>query len=215
MNNLTVMLLLLVCWPVLVQNDDRPQPDRWRGMVIDESTPEDAIKALGQPKEDKIDRIRVFDVDSKWISKKQGEKVFRKLRFEKPQGFDKAELSFLDGTLVFIDLDFAKQIEAAALSRIYGIQFTPKVTGFDEAWSPRDYERNQGRVYPKTYPSIYSLVAVTERVFVGSMIANNSFGSLMRQSLGARDTGDFPGKAARIQIVSRRLENRDGADVLK
>jgi hypothetical protein len=44
---------------------------------------------------------------------------------------------------------------------------------------------------------------------------NNSFGSIMRQGVGARDTGDFPGKAARIQIISRRLENRDGADVLK
>lgn len=210
-----LQLLLLLTVPALTQETEGPKPDRWRGMIIDESTPEDAIKGLGKPKEDKIDRIRVFDVDSKWISKKQGEKIFRKLKFEKPQGFDKAELSFLEGTLVLIDLDFEKEIQASSLSRIYGIQFVPKISGFQEGMFPKDYERNEGRVYPKTYPSVYSLVAVTEKVFIGSLVANNSFGSILRQGMGARDTGDFPGKSARIQIISRRLENRDGAEVLK
>lgn len=200
-----MLVAFLLLWPVAAtsQESDGPKPDRWRGLVIDEATPEDAIKALGAPDTDKTDRIRVFDMDSKWISKKQEQKIFRKLQFKKLDGFDKAELDFLDGKLAMIELDFDKEIPAAALSRIYGIQFTPKVSGFTEAMSPGDFERNQGKVYPKIYPSVYYLVAVTERVFVGSMIANNSFGSLMRQSVGARDTGDFPGKSARIQTLRR------------
>jgi hypothetical protein len=128
---------------------------------------------------------------------------------------DSAELSFLDGKLVMIELDLEKEIEAAALARIYGINFSPKVTGFAEALFPKDYERNAGRVYPKTYPSIYQAVAVSPGVFIGAFIANNSVGSLLRQSAGVRDTGEMPGKVVRLQIVSRRLENFDGADALK
>jgi hypothetical protein len=215
LNMKTLLIIALLTLPLFAQNEDGPKPDRWRGLVIDESTPDDAIKGLGTPKEDKVDRIRIFDVDSKWISKKQSERIFRKLKFEKPEGFDTAELSFLDNKLVFIDLDFAKEIEAASLSRIYGIQFAPQISGLQEGMFPKDYERNEGRVYPKSYPAVYKLVGVTEKVFIGSLVSNSGLGAIMRAGVGARDTGDFPGKSARLQIVSRRLENRDGADVLK
>jgi hypothetical protein len=57
---LTTILLFLAAVPALAQ--DGPKPDRWRGLVIDESTPDDAIKVLGKPSKDEVGRIRVFDL---------------------------------------------------------------------------------------------------------------------------------------------------------
>ncbi|MFN2493643.1 MAG: hypothetical protein ABR501_12260 [Pyrinomonadaceae bacterium] len=49
MKNLIVAALLLSCLSVAAQDTDGPQPDRWRGLILDKSTPADAIKALGHP----------------------------------------------------------------------------------------------------------------------------------------------------------------------
>ncbi|MGE0131863.1 MAG: hypothetical protein AB7U82_27585 [Blastocatellales bacterium] len=188
--------------------------DRWRGLVIDEATPEAAIEALGKPSSDKVDRLRVFDVDSKWISKRIEQKIFRRLEF-KADGVDKATLSFLDNKLVMIELDPKDKPDASALARIYGIDFLPRISGFQLAVNPRDYERREGRIYPKIYPSVFSIVAVTDRVFVGVLISNAGFGAALRGSAGIPDAGAMPGKVERIQIISRRLENKDGAEALK
>lgn len=191
------------------------KPDRWHGLILDQSTPEDVIKLLGTPVSDKIDRLRIFDINNKWITTKQTEKVFRKLQFNKIDGINKAELSFLEGKLIMIELTPEKEPLANAMASIYGIDFAPKVSGLDEAVSPHNYERNQGRVYPKTYPSVYSLIGVSPRSFIGALVANNSFGSILKQSAGVRDQMNMPGKIKRIQIISRKLENKDGADALK
>src|SRR5258705_3230427 len=46
---LLLMVLWAVCVPVFTQDNDNPQPDRWRDLVLDQSTPEDALKVLGKP----------------------------------------------------------------------------------------------------------------------------------------------------------------------
>lgn len=117
------------------------------------------------------------------------------------------------GAAVLPEID-AEQPAASALSQIYGIQFAPRISGLTEALYPRDFERNQGRIYPKSYPTVYDLVAVTEKAFVSALVANNSVTTILKKSAGVTDTGDFPGKVTLIRIISRSLENRDGADVL-
>ena len=197
-------------------DNDGPMPDRWRGLVLDQSTPEDAIRILGAPERDKPASIAVFRIKN-WLSKQAREKNFRTLEFKKPAGIDKAWLSFLDGTLVAITLDVKKGISPNGLANIYGVEFQPAVGALDMAFNPRDYERNQGRVYPKTYPTVYSLVAASEKSFIDAMISNvPSFGGAFARSMGVPDQpGSFPGRVDFITLVSRRLENRDGADVLK
>jgi hypothetical protein len=190
------------------------QPDRWKGLIIDQSTPDDAVRILGQPSGDKLSRLFITGFDSKWFTRKVNEPKYRRLEFKKVQGVDRAFLSFLDGVLVSIDIDLAEQSPAAALSRIYGIRFAPKIRGLDEAFSPADFERNEGRVYPKRYPDIYSLIGVSEKTFISGMVLNSGFGSILKKSVGGTETGDFPGKIAWIQIISRRLENFDGAGAL-
>jgi hypothetical protein len=192
-----------------------PKPDRWRGLVIDEATPEDAIKALGQPSSRKTDQVRGFFVDNKWISRKRDEKVFDVLQFKNAEGVKIAALTFLDGKLAIIYVGLKTEPEAAALSGIYGVNFMPRISGVDLAIAPQDYERREGRVYPKTYPSVYYLVSVTEKVFVGGLVSNASMGAALRGSMGIPDAGAMPGKVVAVQMISRRLENKDGADALK
>lgn len=211
-----VITLLAFCSAGIAQDSDGPKPDRWRRLVLDESTPEDAMRILGTPANDKLGSVAVFRIKS-WLSKQAGERVFRTLEFKKPEGIDKATLSFLNGKLVAISLDVKKGIAPGALSNIYGVEFQPAVNATDIAFRPRDYERNQGRVYPKTYPTVYSMVAVSERSFIDAMVSNvPSFGGAFAKSMGVPDQpGTFPGKVEQIVLVSRKLENRDGADVLK
>lgn len=210
----SIALLIAISLSSICYAQDKPQPNRWRGLVLNQSTPADAIRAFGTPNSDKTDRIRIFNVPSKWITKKQGDKIFRKLKWEKLEAMDSAELSFLDDKLVLIYLDPKEEPAAVALGNIYGIEFAPLVSGFDEAMSPANYERNQGRVYPKRYPPAYSLIGVAEHSFVGASV-NNGIGSAFKDIGGVNDTKGMPGKVNRIEIVSRTLENRDGADALK
>jgi hypothetical protein len=193
-------------------------PDRWRGLILNQSTPDDAIRILGNPAEDKVDRIRVFQID-RWVTSKQKEKIFRKLLFKKPEGVDKATLSFLENKLVMIEIDTSKEkpVSPNAIANVYGIEFYPMVSALSEALYPDNFERNQGRVYPKEYPTFYHLVSVSKNSFISAGIGNvPSLGGAFARSAGVKDqAGSFPGKVEYIQIISRKLENRDGADVLK
>src|SRR5436190_20578671 len=79
------------------------QPDRWRGLILSESTPEDAIQVLGKAEKDEANQpLRVFGGVSHWLTKRQKEKIFRVIEFKlgKEQGVQKADMYFLDGKLV-------------------------------------------------------------------------------------------------------------------
>lgn len=213
-----VFLIILCCTvTITTQEQDSPKPDRWRGLIIDQSTPEDASRILGNPAKDKVGSLTVYSLH-RWVSKKHKEKVFRNLEFKKPEGVEKATLSFLNDKLVMITLDIKSGTVAPnALSNIYGVPFQPMVSAMDLALFSKDYEQNQGKVYPKTYPTTYALAAISERSFVSAMISNvPSFLGALGKSAGVQDEpGSFPGKVEFIQIISRTLENKDGADVLK
>ena len=214
---LLIMSVLTISVETSAQTQENPLPDRWRGLILDQSTPEDAIRILGAPASDKTGgKLTAFRIQS-WLTKKAKEKIFRTLEFKKPEGIDKAFLTFLDGKLVAITLDVKKGIVPAGLSNIYGIEFQPMVGATDVAFRPRDYEQSQGRIYPKTYPTVYSMIAVSEKSFVEAMVSNvPSFGGALARSAGIPDQpGTFPGKVEFVSLYSRTLENRDGADVLK
>jgi hypothetical protein len=174
------------------------RPDRWHGLVLDESSPADALKVLGNPSEDKM-----------------GSKGVRSLTFKKAAGMKKALLVFQDGKLVSILLKPEQKINADALPNIYGVEFTPKFSGVGEAFSPQDYERHAGKVYAKTYPAVYELIAATERSRVHCLIANNSIGAILKQGAGIRDQGGFPGRVVMLTLLSRKLDDTRGAEILK
>lgn len=215
-NTLRTTLVFLVLTAGVVAQ----QPDRWRELILDKTTPDEAFKVLGKADKDETgQQLRLFGNISKWVTKKQKEKIFRKIEFKlgKDEGVQKAVLYFLDEKLVRIMLDLkAGEVSPNALGRIYGVELAPMVGAMDIAMSPRDFERNQGKVYPKSFPTVYYLVGVSEKSFVSGMVGNASFGSILGKSMGVPDQpGNFPGKVEYIDLISRTLENRDGADILK
>ncbi|MEK6284019.1 MAG: hypothetical protein AABN95_27035 [Acidobacteriota bacterium] len=200
----------------IAQEQDKPMPDRWRGLILDQSTFDDAVRVLGKPAKDKIGSVSAQEIDN-WLTKKRKEKIFRNVQFDKPEGMKKVFLSFLDDKLVMITLQLKNSISPEAISNIYGVPFEPKIGAMNIALNPRDFEHNQGKIYPKTYPTVYSMVAVSERSFVTAMVTNvpSLLGALGKSAGVADKPGSFPGKVEFITLVSRTLENRDGADVLK
>lgn len=218
MKRLMPALILLLTLPssLVVQEQTTPLPDRWRGLIVDQSTPEDAIRVLGRPSSDKVTSLTVYHINA-WVTRRRKEKIFRRLEFKKPEGIDKAILCFLDNKLVMIELDLKSGISPNGLANIYGVSFRPMVSEVSEGLNPRDFERDQGRVYPRVYPVTYYMVAVSPQSFISAMVGNvPSFGGALARTMGIPDReGSFPGKVEILQIISRTLENRDGADQLR
>lgn len=212
-------LLISICAALgIAQEQDKPMPDRWRGLILDQSTAEDAIKILGKPAKETVGSGPVqVDPISNWLTKQKHEKGFRILEFKQPLGMKHVYLMFLNDKLVMISLRLEKSISPEALANIYGIPFNPAIRSLDIAVSSKEYERNQGQIYPKTYPVVYHMVGVGDRSFVSAMVSNvPSFGGALARSAGVPDKpGSFPGKIEFITLVSRALENHDGTNVLK
>lgn len=197
------VVVLVFAVGVAAQEQSKPQPDRWRGLVLDVATPDDAIAGLGKPSKDKT-------------ATKKGV-ALRTLEFKKPAGFDKAHLQFADGKLSTIILVSPKEaIPADNLPSIYGLEFDVRVSGLSEAFEPGNVERNQGKTYPKSFPTVYSLYASTGNSQIEVTIGNSSFGSIMKKSLGVTDgAGIFPGKVIAVTLKSVTLNKTQGADALK
>lgn len=194
---------------------ENPSPDRWRGLILDQSTPTDARARLGEPKEEKTDRIYIASVD-KWFTKDQKNKEFTILKFKGLEGMKNVELAFRDGKLIQISLQPKEGISPNAIGRIYGIEFSPLFSKIGMAFNPHDYERHEGKVYPKKYPSFYDLVGVSRSSVIVCGVDNSSWGSMFKSMAGLPDAGvDFPGKITYVQLNSRSLENRDGEDALR
>src|SRR5437870_4967273 len=66
----------------VAQPGNRPRADGFRGLVLNQTTSEDAVKMLGEPASDKVDRLNVSKL-SKWLDPKHKEKIFRQLAFKK------------------------------------------------------------------------------------------------------------------------------------
>jgi hypothetical protein len=190
---LTLLALIILSATVTFAQE----PDRWHGLALDQSTVDDAVKSLGAAKDD---------------STRAG---MRTLKYKKIAGMKEVILGFKYGKLVSILLRPEQKINADALPNIYGIKFTPKFSGISEAMNPRDYERHEGKVYAKTYPTVYELRAETERSRVQCLIDNGSFGAILKNGTGIRDEGGFPGRVTLIVLASRTLDDTKGADMLK
>ena len=203
-------MILAVVAVLLLLSVSAQSPDSWRGLTLDKTTIEDAVAVLGEPskrKEKQNLRTQVND----WLDKSNR---YTKLEFKKPQGLDKVTLYFLDGTLRVIDIDLKQKINPNSLEAAYGLGFVPKVSGIEIAFSPQDYERNQGKVYPKNYPVTYRLIGVAERAYVVATVGNSSFGSMMKV-LGGIPDQSYPGKVEGIQLISTTLQDTRGVDVLR
>lgn len=213
-------LSLLLCWvfvfTIFTSGQEKAQTDRWRGLVLDEATPEKAIEVLGKPKTDKeaqkfrpIKFNEWFDVDGK---------KFRILHYENSvavNGFDDVKLIFRDNKLVCISLE-PEKLGANLLALSYEGEFVYLSDKALESFSPGDFERNQGRSYPKSYPEYYYLMNKTVKSYAFALIGNSSFGSIFGKALGVKDASEsLPGNVSVIQLISITLQTSKGTELLK
>jgi len=129
------------------------QPDRWRGLILDESTPDDAVKILGASVKDQANQpLRVFGGVNKWLTKRQKEKIFRVVEFRlgENEGVQKAVLYFLEGKLVRLMLDLKKgEVSPNGLGRIYGIELSPMVGRLDLATNSKKERQRSKYAKPR------------------------------------------------------------------
>lgn len=192
---------------------DAQQTNQWRGMVLDQTTPEHALEAFGKPKADKvITNFRPYKYDEWFDYKKQS---FRMIQFDKPEGFKEVKLFFKDGLLRAIELNPIK-LEASLVSKSYGVPFEPIFDGNSNDVSGRlatDTRVNRSI----QFPTVYTMMHRGENSYIFVLVDNVSFRSTLGTLLAGPmdDVNSVPGKAARIQIISRALETTKGNDLLK
>jgi hypothetical protein len=196
---LTVAIILAFAFTGLASaQEDKAQPDRWHGLVLDQSTPEDVIKLLGPPKKDGQTRVFVSPLEN-WLTKRCKEKVFRTLEFGKLEGIDKATLSFMDNRLVVIWLEVKKEnISTNDLANLYGMSFTAVGGSNQLPLRPQDLTESRRSLYPPPsggIVSMYDLVGISERSFVTAFVADS--------------------RVMILTLISRTLETHEGLKVLK
>lgn len=213
MKYLSIILILIFSFSIFGQ---KAQTNQWRGLILDEAIPEKAVEVLGKPKTDKDNEAYRPLKFNEWFDVK--EKNFRVLHYEdaqKVEGFKDVKLYFRKGKLVAIWLE-PEKLEANSLEMAYDAEFRYLSDKFSESMNPRDFERNQGRSYPKSFPTVYFLMNKNDSTYAFAMIANNSFGSIFGKSMGVKDASEsLPGKVAIINLISKSLESKAGVNLLK
>lgn len=123
-------------------------------------------------------------------SKKTLGKKLRIIRYENIEGFSNVRLGFKNSKLVLIHLEPKEMAESAFTSAYPGVDFRFG----SEILVPADFNKTSVNK-PTRLPAYHELDGATDKVFILAFIK--------------------VGNADLINIVSRTLENKDGADLLK
>src|SRR6266446_4309027 len=157
MRNFIAVVVALYCSLALApmcmgQQTSAYNLDGWNGLTLDKSTPEDAIRMLGQPASDKLDELR-FRVIDKWITPRQKQKIFRVLAYKDAGEVERAELAFLENKLVRIHIEYGiKQFPAADLKKKFGADFVRIEHRLRSDSRPSMYEGQKEGPAPQSYP---------------------------------------------------------------
>lgn len=205
MKTLSVFLVLLFAGHCFAQ------ADRWNGLVIDETTPEQAIALLGKPVSD-----RQSGFANLWfqrlLTNETSKENFRVLQFGKELVSTTIILTFSGGKLVAIDA-FPKDAAAngfiSKLGTKWRLPTKDPATEFEDWDLPRSSEPwKAGTDNTKSPWSMgYNLLAKTPRVFamVGVLPTPNDM-----TKTEVPEAGPYWGNAWSLTIVSRTLERKPG-----
>jgi len=192
------------------QDEANSKLDGWHGLFLDQSTPEDAIRLLGKPISDKLDRLHIHVVD-KWVSAKHKEKLFRILTFKKIEEVDQVHLAFIDSKLVMISFNLGtlgKNWPVRSLVDMFGIGFTA-VKKIPKDGQPSEYESTVSSNNLRFSENVYHMVAVSTRSYFYAYVADQNFFRMFARNAGLNktvaDTTRLPGKVITMEIISRRL----------
>jgi hypothetical protein len=192
-------LLLMVLWAVhfsvFTQDSDKPQPDRWRDLVLDQSTPEDASRVLGKPS-----RRRAS------VAKTSGDRLLE-LEWAPTESFQMVQMQFTQRKLNSITLTKPNRpIAAYSVPKIYDMNFDVKIGQSVRFAEESNSDLHQEKVYPKSYPPRYTLVALTDRSLVQCEILNDGAGQTAPEATREADDPPFPGYVNVIRLTTRRAQ---------
>ncbi len=179
------------------------KPDGWQGLTLDHSTPEDAVRAFGQPIDDKSDRLHINNID-RWITPKHNQKIFRVLTYKNAGEVKKAELAFLNSKLVRIFIEYdEKKFPAKDLREKFGINFVFVEGQIPSDSTPSMYEGQKESLVPKVYPAAYYMVSVTPQSLISAFVAGGGIKGVFSQTY--RIKMKEPGSLLHLDIISRTL----------
>lgn len=217
---LAVITILLVSFVSLRAQTDTPRPDGWRGLVLNVSTPDDAIRLFGPPAKDKdktaLDPVRPLS----WLSEKYKQKVFRTLTYKKLHGFKQVQLSFHENKLVLVSMEAPNAelekewIDPDDLESLFAATFKPHRRKYKSKLPPpAEFQANEPAELQKDdYDYWYDMIAVTENSFIVAVADNYKYidgifesrDTKKRKEINARGTR-YPGYVSEIEIISRTL----------
>ncbi len=172
----------------LIATASAQQPDRWRNLIIDVSTPEDAIEILGKPKSDKIgDRSPSYLLYHSKLFIKDIGKTMRMMKWKKVDGFNEVILRFNANKLAMIRLE-PKKISAETFAASYSD------VSFD---------------FGGQSPGSYELKGESGKTYIFAAVSKG-FGGLFATALSRTSGGDtnptnnkFIGQVKMIEIISK------------
>lgn len=220
MRKIILITLLFLLSASAFGQTDKASINSWRGLVIDQTTFDQAVAVLGKPVKDKPNETLTPIFYSKWFGNKMP-KGFREATFKNIEGLDSVVLSFKDDKLVVIEMDMKKDLSAAALTDAYDTRFYPLVGNFAGGITPNDLANNDREIiFPERFPAAYYLASANDKT-IGFALASMGFAETFAATLstprGQRPglSGTMPGIVRKIQLISRSLENKKGVNLLK
>ena len=215
--NIAASIIIGLC-AISVIAQDTHRPDRWAGMVLNISTPDDAFRLFGTPAKDK-DRIALdLPRTLSWLSDKSKDKLFRTLTYKRIQEYNQVRFSFLDGKLVAITMQAPdaelkdKWIDPDELEALFAVAFKPHHRG-SELPEPSDFQVSaKAELEKNEYAYWYDMIAVSDSGFIIAIVDNYQYTSGIfdspdvkrRKKINARGLR-YPGYVSEIEILSRVL----------
>ena len=200
---LTLIGVIVLASPSFSQQTNAYKPDGWQGLTLDQSTPEDAVRTLGQPVNDKIDRLRIHLID-KWMTPKHEQKVFRVLTFKNIADAKQAKLAFLDNKLVRILIDYKeKKFPAKDLKEVFGLDFIVIEGGIPSSSTPSMYEGQKESRVREAYTAAYFTISVTPRSLISAFVGRGGIRGALEQANDLKTKE--PGSLLHLDMISRTL----------
>ena len=216
---LSIPIVVFSAISVLAVSDEA-RPDGWAGMVLDDSSPDDAIRLLGTPSKDKSKVQLDLPRPLSWLSDRYKEKTFRTLTYKRLHDYKQVQFSFLDGKLVSITMEAPNAeieenwIDPDDLEQLFGVVFKPhKRKHNSKLPSPSEFQANAPTELKKDeYDYWYDMIAVSEKSFVVAIADNYQYRSGLfdspdvkrRKKINSRGN-KYPGYVSGIEIISRSL----------
>jgi hypothetical protein len=200
---LTIIGIIVLAPVSFSQQTIAYKPDGWQGLTLDQSTPDDAVRILGQPVSDKLDRLQIYNIDV-WVSPRHKEKIFRVLTYKNIGDVKLAALAFLDNRLVRIHTKYAdNKFPAKDLRERFGIDFVLVKGEVPSNSTPSMYEGRKENPVSKGYPAAYYMVGVTQQSLISAFVARGGIKGVLEIANGVKKKE--PGSLMHLDIISRTL----------